>query len=261
MLKNKKLIVWSGIILCCTVFVVVFVRTQYVLPVAMYHSVQPAVPDGNRLIVSAKTFDRQMQFLKKNRYSVLSLEYAAALIEQKKSMPPRAIVLTFDDGNADNYEYAFPVLKKYGLPATIFLVVSDIGKPGKLDMDQVRQMQDSGLISFGSHSVSHPFLECITSDAELVKEINGSKAALEILLGRPVPTFSYPCGRFNADVRQRVVNAGYRAAVVTNPGKATANDDVFAFKRLRISENAANLFVFWFETTGYYNFIRENRHK
>ncbi|MFA5099399.1 MAG: polysaccharide deacetylase family protein [Candidatus Omnitrophota bacterium] len=261
MFKNKRLIVWGGIVILGIVLVGGFVRKQYVLPIAMYHSVQPVVPEGNRLIVSVKAFDRQMQFLKKNKYTVLSLEQAAVLISGKKKMPPRAIVLTFDDGYADNYEYAFPILKKYGLPATIFLVVNDIGKPDKLNREQIRQMQDSGLISFGSHSMNHPFLECITDNVELVKEINGSKSELESLLGRTVATFSYPCGRLNKDVRQRVVNAGYRSAVATNPGKTISNDDVFALKRLRISENAGNLFIFWFETTGYYNFIRENRHK
>jgi peptidoglycan/xylan/chitin deacetylase (PgdA/CDA1 family) len=261
MFKNKKLIVWGIIAVCCAAAVTVFVRRQYVLPVAMYHSVQADAPKGNSLVVSAKAFERQMRFLKDNKYSVISLEQAVDLISRKKRLPARTVVLTFDDGNADNYVYAFPVLKKYGLPATIFLIVNDIGKPDKLDLAQIREMQASGLVTFGSHSMSHPFLECITSDTELIKEISGSKVALEALLGRPVNTFSYPCGRLNADVRQRVVNAGYRAAVVTNPGKKIGNDDVFAFKRLRISENAGNLFVFWFETTGYYNFIRENRHK
>jgi peptidoglycan/xylan/chitin deacetylase (PgdA/CDA1 family) len=261
MFKNKKLIIWSGIVLCCVVLVVVVVRKQYVLPIAMYHSVQPVVPKDNRLIVSVKTFSRQMQFLKEKKYTVLSLEQAAALISQGKKLPARAIVLTFDDGYIDNYLYAFPILKKYGIPATVFLIAGDIGKPDKLNLDQIRQMQDSGLITFGSHSMTHPFLECITSAPELVKEIRGSKKTLEGILGRPVMTFSYPCGRLNKDVRQRVIDAGYLAGVVTNPGKAIGNDDVFAFKRLRISENAGNLFVFWFETTGYYNFIRENRHK
>ena len=260
MLKKRKLII-CAVFLLCALSIAVFVRRQYVLPIVMYHSVQPSVPEGNRLIVSVDAFDRQMRFLKKNNYSVMPLAEAASMIAQKKKLPPKAIVLTFDDGNIDNYQYAFPILKKYGLPATIFLVAGHIGKPDKLSMDQILQMQDSGLISFGSHSINHPFLECITSAPELVKEISGSREILERLLGRPVVTFSYPCGRLNASVRQKVIDAGYSAAVVTNPGKSMANDDVFALKRLRISENAANMFIFWFETTGYYNFIRENRHK
>lgn len=260
MFNKRKLIVWGSTVVCAAVLVV-FVRAQYVLPIAMYHSVKPSVPEGNRLIVSTKAFDRQMAFLKKNNYSVIPLEQAASFIRQGKRLPAKAVVLTFDDGYADNYRYAFPILKKYGLPATVFMIVDDIGKSDKLTMEQIRQMRDSGLITFGSHSLSHPFLECITSPAELVNEILGSKEKLERMLARPVRTFSYPCGRLNDDVRQKVIDAGYEAAVVTNPGKNFPNKDVFALKRLRISENAANLFIFWFETSGYYNFIREHRHK
>lgn len=259
--KNKKLIVLCAAAFIAAAGTAVFISGQYVLPIAMYHSVQPSVPQGNRLIVSAGAFERQMKFLKDNKYNVISLTDAAGLIAGKKKIPPRTIVLTFDDGNLDNYTYAFPVLKKYGLKATIFLIVNDIGKPDKLNWSQIKEMQNSGAVDFGSHSINHPFLECITDSALLMKEILGSKQSLEASLRKPVLSFSYPCGRLNREVRQKVVDAGYVTAVVTNPGKSFASDDVFALKRLRISENAANLFIFWFETTGYYNFIRENRHK
>ncbi|MCU0650781.1 MAG: polysaccharide deacetylase family protein [Candidatus Omnitrophica bacterium] len=261
MFKHKKLIIICAAVFIGAAGIGIFISRQYVLPIAMYHSVQPSVPDGNRLIVSTGAFERQMKFLKRNKYNVISLTEAAGLIAGKKKIPAGTLVLTFDDGNLDNYTYAFPILKKYGLKATIFLIVNDIGKPDKLNWGQIKEMQDSGLIDFGSHSVSHPFLECITDPAVLLQEILGSKQALEMSLKKPVLSFSYPCGRLNQEVRQKVVDSGYMAAVVTNPGKSFASDDVFALKRLRISENAGNLFIFWFETTGYYNFLRENRHK
>ena len=128
-----------------------------------------------------------------------------------------------------------------------------------MNWDQIKEMQDSGLILFGSHSMSHPFLDCIASPPVLIKEISGSKQMLEASLGRPVLTFAYPSGRMNKLVRRKVIDAGYKIAVTTNPGRSFAGDDVFAVKRLRISENSRNLFIFWFETTGYYNFIRENK--
>jgi len=214
MLKNKRLIVCSisGI---CAVAVIFFVRAQYVLPIAMYHSVMPSAIKGNALIVSTKTFERQMRFLKEKNYSVISLEQAAACISQGKRLPPRAIVLTFDDGYEDNYRYAFPILKKYGLPATVFMIVNDIGKPGKLTLDQMMQMKDSGLITFGSHSLSHPFLESITHEPTLVEEIRGSRDKLEGILNVPVRAFSYPCGRMNENVRRKVIEAGYETAVTT----------------------------------------------
>ena len=241
---------------------VVFVRGKYVLPIAMYHSVLPDASPENRLVVSPATFEKQMAFLKKHRYSVLWLEDAAELMAGRRSrLPARAVVLTFDDGNLDNYTYAFPILKKYGLPATIFIPVDFIGQPGKLTWEQIKEMQASGLVRFGSHSLSHCFLERLTDQEQLAAEVRGSKKAIEEMLGVEVATFSYPCGRLNDAVRGMVEQAGYRAAVVTNPGKKMPDNDRFALKRLRISENASNMFIFWFETSGYYNLIRENRHK
>lgn len=261
MFKQKRLAVISGVIILVFIAAAGFIRQQYLLPVAMYHSVAPVVPAGNVLTVSLKTFERQMAFLKRHKYNVITLEEAGELIAGKKKIPARTLVLTFDDGYKDNYTCAFPVLKKYSLPATIFVIVSEVGKPGRLSWAEMEEMRDSGLITFGSHTLTHPFLECVDDDQKLTEETAGSRGMLQEKLNKPVNTFSYPCGRFNARVRRSAVDAGYKVAVVTNPGKKSPNGDVFALKRLRISENAANLFIFWAETSGYYNFIRENRHK
>jgi peptidoglycan/xylan/chitin deacetylase (PgdA/CDA1 family) len=260
-IKRKKIAAVSGVILIILFLVIGFIRQQYVLPILMYHSVRPFVALENRLVVSVNTFERQMNFLKKHNYNVLSLEDAAALIKDRKKLPPKSIVLTFDDGYKDNYTYAFPILEKYNFAATIFLIVSELDRPDRLSWKEINQMQDSGLISFGSHTINHVFLEYINSDEELKREIAGSKRMLEEKLKKPLNSFSYPMGRFNAKVRQFVIDAGYKVAVVTNPGKGYPNNDVFILKRLRISENANNLFIFWIKTSGYYNFIREQRHK
>jgi peptidoglycan/xylan/chitin deacetylase (PgdA/CDA1 family) len=259
MFKRKKLISVLGITVIILFLLVGFIRQQYVLPIVMYHSVSQIVPVGSRIVVSVKTFERQMNFLKKHRYNVLTLEAAAALIRDKKKTPPKSVTLTFDDGYKDNYTYVFPILKKYSFPATVFIIVSLVDRPDRLNWQEIKEMRDSGLITFGSHTISHPFLEYIKSEEELKKEIRDSRIMLEEKLGKPVNTFCYPLGRFNARVRQFVIDAGYKVAVATNPGKRYPNDDVFVLKRLRISENANNLFVFWIETSGYYNFIRENR--
>jgi len=122
-------------------------------------------------------------------------------------------------------------------------------------------MQDSGLIHFGSHTLGPEPLINIKSGQEIKKQIFDSKKILEEKLGRRVDMFSYPEGLFNEKIKQLVKDAGYKLAVATNPGKKFANDDIFALKRLRISANADNLFVYWIETSGYYNFMREHRHK
>jgi peptidoglycan/xylan/chitin deacetylase (PgdA/CDA1 family) len=258
MFKRKKLIIPAALTLAA-VGLAVFIRSNYMLPILMYHSVNVSVPKGNVLIVSTDTFEKQMAFLKKNHYRVLALDSIADFISKKSKVSGRAVALTFDDGNEDNYTHAFPVLKKYNFPATIFIIVSEVGKPGRLNWDQIRQMRSSGLISFGSHTLTHPFLPNIESDQLLKKEILGSKNELEKVLGAPVDTFCYPMGRFDPRVESMVKDSGYKMGVVTNPGRKFSSQDIFAIKRLRISENARNMFIFWFETSGYYNLIRENR--
>jgi peptidoglycan/xylan/chitin deacetylase (PgdA/CDA1 family) len=229
----------------------------------MYHSVNPQATFKNRLTVSALTFERQMGFFKRHHYNVLPLEELAVFIKEKKRIPPNAVVITFDDGYKDNYIYAFPILKKYNFPATIFIIVNEVGRAqnDRLSWDEIKEMQKSGIITIGSHCLDHKTLTDIKSEEELKRQIFVSKEILEEKLKEKVNTFCYIRGSFNPRVRQTVIDAGYKAGVATSPGKKYPNDDILVLKRLRISENAKNLFVFWFETTGFYNFIREHRHK
>jgi len=240
-----------------------YIRRHYVLPILMYHSVCPGADPKNRLVVSPQTFERQMRFLKEGRYHVLGLEEAVRLIRDKKKLPARSVVITFDDGYGDNYTWAFPVLKKYGFPATIFIIAGEVGRPegDRLSWERILEMQQSGLIAFGSHTLGATPLVDISSEQQLRRQIFDSKKILEERLGKETATFSYPGGAFTPHMRRLVIEAGYGAAVVTNPGKKYPDDDIFALKRLRISENAANLFVFWIESSGFYNCMRERRHK
>lgn len=262
-LKRKLLVTFFGVVILLSGIFVNFIRGKYVAPIIMYHSVDPNVKPGNRLAVTTRTFERQMHFLKSHNYNVIPVESLAVLIKEKKRTLPKTISITFDDGYKDNYIYAFPILKKYNLPSTIFLIINEIGRPqnDRLGWKEIKEMQDSGLVTFGSHTLNHPLLVDIKSEEELKKQIFEPKKILEERLGSPVNTFSYPEGRFNDKIKKLVMDAGYKLAVATNPGKKFRDDDIFVLKRLRISENAGNLFVFWVETSGYYNFLREYRHK
>lgn len=259
--RAKKLTLFFGIILVILLIPFVVISQHCVLPILMYHSINPGTQVRCKLEVSVSTFQRQMDFLKDHNYRVLRLEEAANLIKNKKRIPLKSVVITFDDGFKDNYLYAYPVLKKYNFPATIFIIVDDIGKSGVLNLDEILTMQKSGLITFGSHTLKGDDLLKVATDEELRRQIFDSKKILEDKLKQAVNCFSYPVGLFNPKIKQMVKEAGYQIAVATSPGKRSRNDDLFALKRLRISENAKNLFVFWVESSGYYNFLRENRHK
>ena len=259
--KRKVLITFFSLIAIFLIFSVNFIRGKYVAPIAMYHSVTPFAAPQNRLAITDATFDRQMHFLKSRRYNVVPLETLAAMIREKKKIPPKTVSITFDDGYKDNYIYAFPILKKYNLPATLFIITDEVGRPDRVSWAEVKEMQDSGLVTIGSHTLGPDPLTKYKTKEEVKRQIFDSKKLLEEKLGRQVNTFSYPEGRFTDWIRQLVVDAGYKCAVATNPGKKFSSDDIFALKRLRISANCHNLFVYWVETSGYYNLMREYRHK
>jgi len=129
------------------------------------------------------------------------------------------LVITFDDGDRSIYHYAFPILKKYGVRAIVFLIVDYIGmddlwditplggKSPHLSWDEIREMKEWGIV-FGSHTMSHRNLTKLTA-AEMVHELGESKRALEEQLG-PVDCISYPFNRVNSDVIRQVKQAGYK---------------------------------------------------
>ena len=129
MLRRKRIIVVSFAIIIIVVFLG-YLRSLYQVPVLMYHSVNPeSHPVMYRLIVKPESFARQMQFLKSHHYNIVSLETVGRLIQEKKNIPPKTVAITFDDGFRDNYIYAYPVLKRLGLPATIFVIYDEVGRP------------------------------------------------------------------------------------------------------------------------------------
>ncbi|MDD4953999.1 MAG: polysaccharide deacetylase family protein [Candidatus Omnitrophica bacterium] len=260
--KRKRIIILILVAALALLSGVNFIRTKYVAPIAMYHMINTKDnPYVRALIVNPRTFRRQMHFLKTHRYNVLPLEELVDLIAQKKNIPPKAIAITFDDGYRDNYTNAFPVLKEFGLPATMFIIINEVGRAqgDRLSWGEIKEMQDSGLISFGSHCLGPEPLVNIKSEGVIKREIADSKKILEEKLGLPVNLFSYPEGKFNPRIRQLVIESGYKGAVATSPGKNYPGDDIFALKRLRISRTSDNLFVFWVETSGYYTFLKEHR--
>jgi peptidoglycan/xylan/chitin deacetylase (PgdA/CDA1 family) len=255
--KRKSFIV-SIAILALVITSALFVKAQYVVPVIMYHKIDTNSA-ASRLSVSPDSFKRQMRFLKNQRYNVVKLEDLARIIKKDK-IPPKTIAITFDDGYESNYISAFPVLKQLSLHATIFIIPALVGREGYATWSQIIEMSESGFITIGSHSMTHPWLPAQPVQ-KLDQEIRDSKIAIESHLNKEVAVFSYPLGAFNKDVREKVVRAGYKIAVATNPGKKYPKHDIFAMKRLRISSTSDNLFVFWFEITGFYTWIKEHRDK
>jgi len=245
----------------------VWLQSQYVVPILMYHSVssadiKPVFVIGHHregklrlLNVSPQSFDKQMGYLQNNGYQVISLDDYVEGNRQGKKFSHRTVVITFDDGYQDNYTNAFPILKKYHFPATIFLISDIVGiNPDILNWEQVKEMGKYG-ITFGSHTRHHAYLPSL-SKGQMKDEILGSKRAIEEHLGKPVYYLAYPSGGFSEQVKAITALAGYKAALATNRGYDHFNVDLYELDRIHIN-NWDNELTFKWKLSGLYNLFRE----
>ncbi|MDA8326867.1 MAG: polysaccharide deacetylase family protein [Nitrospiraceae bacterium] len=202
------------------------------------------------LYVRARMFRFQMFYLRAAGFKVVSLKEILDFIRNGKTEdasrkpPGRLISLTFDDGYMDFYENAWPILRKYGYPSTVFLVPGLAGhvnawdterlrtKKKLLDWEKVKKLAEGG-VTFGAHTNTHPRLTMIPA-AQISDEILGSKRAIEEKLGRPVEFFCYPYGDYNGDVLREVREAGFLGATTVKRGFTFKGDDPFELKRVPV---------------------------
>ncbi len=256
-MKIRKILAGSVVaifLVALTVFtsVLLGVFPGRTVPILMYHHVSAESPGP--LTVTPENFQLQMNYLKQHHYRVIG---ADELVVSKKNhpTPKKNVMITLDDGYEDNYTNALPILERCGVKATFFVVADWVGKPGYMSWDQIRDLQRRGH-SIGSHTVTHPMLTEI-GIAQAKQEIFSSKQLIESALGTPVQTFCYPTGRFNAPLEEMVKQAGYEAAFVTAPGRSHSNSDVFALKRIRVTDSSDTGWKFWWRVAGYYLLVRE----
>lgn len=257
----KKLFRFRYLLMFIVAIPVVFTVTgissgHYATPILMYHHIDGRAAEW-KLSVAPEQFEKQMKFLKEHNYQVMSLKTYIGKIKSGEKVRHKTVVLTFDDGYDNNYTEAYPVLKKYGFPATIFIQVDGIGRDGYMTEDQIRELIENG-IEIGSHTMHHGFLPNLSHEQKAL-EIYDSKNELEARFGIPIDVFSYPGGGFDAESREMVIDAGYIGATATHPGWDYPNLDPYALKRIRVSRTADNPIVFWLQLTGLYTFYEELR--
>jgi peptidoglycan/xylan/chitin deacetylase (PgdA/CDA1 family) len=206
--------------------------TIHGVPVLMYHSI--AVEEGNPIRMPVEQFDSEMKYIKDQGYTTLTMKELYSYFENQVPVPEKSIVITLDDGYSDNYTAAFPVLKKYGLKATVFMVTSTIDvNPNCLTSAQIKEMDKAG-IQIESHTVTHRDLDSL-SYSEQLAELKDSKAALEKLLGRTVDYVAYPTGKYNDNTVKAVAEAGYKMAFTTNGRWSDKSDGILTLDRVYVS--------------------------
>jgi peptidoglycan/xylan/chitin deacetylase (PgdA/CDA1 family) len=187
----------------------------------------------------------------------LTLDEVIEAIRSGRKLPRNSLAITFDDGYMDNYVYAYPILKKYHFPATIFIITNKSVSEGFIGPEEMLQMQEDN-ISFGSHSKSHQYLPEL-KDEQLRDEIFNSKKELEEKIGSEVKYFCYCLGGFSDKIIDMVKEAGYRGAFTTNRGKGRFNKNIYALKRVKISNADTNPLRMWGKLSGFFNLFRSEK--
>lgn len=200
--------------------------------VLMYHSISG---HSDEFTVSPAVFEQQMSYLSENGIPVIALSELVRRLRSRETLGG-AVVITFDDGYRDNYTNAFPILKKYGFPATIFVVTDSIGTTDDtfeyLSVSEIKEMAASGLIDIEPHTKTHPHLSREPVERQR-DEVIGSKQAIEAITGESATLFAYPYGDGDHTTITVVRESGFEAAVSVVPGTVQTGAEL-----LRIPRNA-----------------------
>ncbi len=247
-------------------------KKKYEMPVIMYHRVikDESEKGVHGTYVTVEQFEEQMKYLKKKGYETVTFkDLLNNRYKQRFDKDKKWIMLTFDDGYKDNYENAFPILKKYQFKGIIYVLdgikynkwdVDNPGNPEKrftlMNQEELLEMQNYG-IEFGGHTSTHPRLADLSIE-NVKSEIINSKSNIEKIVGRELLSFAYPYGSLNEEVKRIPQEAGYKFAVATDSGSIVFSDDLFEIRRIGIFPTN-NLFNFKRKVSGKYNFIKVKR--
>ena len=195
-----------------------------------YHKVNDRTKDD--YTVPPTEFAAQMDALKEDGYTAISVLDFLRAKKGKQALPEKPVVVTFDDGYSDNYTEALPILEKRGMKATVFMVTNDIGLPGYLTWDQLRDMEKRG-VELGSHTANHLPLTEMTLD-EARDEAQKSKLQMEWKGLKTIFVLSYPNGKYDKYLPTILKEEEYLAAVTGDPGLNTFKTDPYRLLRINI---------------------------
>ena len=231
--------------------------------VLCYHRLEEHPRPKDPLAITPGEFEKEMQTVKDSGFTVIPMQDFLAWRRSDKDIPAKSCVITIDDGYVSGYDTAWPILKKFGYPFTMFVYINYINSGGKsISWDQLGEMRDAG-VDIESHTYSHADLrnpndkyavdkhnfeliqsdvKNLTEDGWLKKEIAGSKEVLEKQLGIKVNALAYPFGKYNAKVLDVVKQAGYEAAFTVYGQRITHSANPFLLGRYAVDQNNPKIF-------------------
>ncbi len=196
--------------------------------------------------VTIEQFREQMSYLRENNYNVLSLDQLLSMLQQQKSLPEKSVVITIDDGYRSVYENAWPVLKEFGYPFTVFLYVkaTDNKHWNYMSWEMVREMQKAG-VDFQDHGYAHHRFGTPPEDikgreaygAWIEKDLLKSRSILTEKLGNAPRVLAVPYGEYNKDIVRIAAKLGYSSLLTQDPGNVSIDTDLFSIPREPILGN------------------------
>ncbi|MFO1302314.1 MAG: polysaccharide deacetylase family protein [Burkholderiales bacterium] len=200
----------------------VYANGYQTVPILCYHRFGTKT---SKLNVTPAAFEQQMDWLARNGYTVITLARLARFLEGKEALPAKSVVVTIDDGYRSTYEIAYPILKKFGFPATVFLYTDFVGASDAMTWAQMKEMAGSGLVTIQPHSKSHSNLTqrlANETDARyrerIRREVDLPLATLKERLAEPGFTYAYPYGDVNEYVVDLLVRNGVSQGVTVTAG-------------------------------------------
>lgn len=211
--------------------------TELWIPVLVYHRIDTAPPDSSdvykSLTIEPEWFEKHLQYLQEHEFTAIHFSDVSEYFKTGKPLPARSVMINFDDGYKDFYTNALPLLKKYKMTGTLFMVSDYIGYGAYVNLEQLKEARDAG-IEIGAHSVTHAKLTKVSNARE---EITKSKKVLEEKLGITVTAFAFPYGLYNDEIEQIVRESGYTTGRSFTTGDGISAENLFHLPVVRVYAN------------------------
>ncbi|HSX09659.1 MAG TPA: polysaccharide deacetylase family protein, partial [Candidatus Saccharimonadales bacterium] len=206
-------------------------------PVIMYHHIEPlsiATQLGHEPLTEDSTiFEEHIKYLSEHQYHFMALEDLVHAILNHKTLPPKSIVITIDDGYIDDYTYGFLMAKKYHAIMNFMIPTGLIGQPDYMTWDHLKEMTASPYARIYNHTTTHAALGLI-DQSQIIQEVTTANQDLKKNLGIKNDIVIYPYGSYNDLAIQTLQQLGMIAAVTTDPGTNECVSDIMKLPRLRV---------------------------
>jgi peptidoglycan/xylan/chitin deacetylase (PgdA/CDA1 family) len=227
------------------------------IPVLLYHHLKTNLGAMSPTsVITPRRFEEHLKALSQNGFHFIDFNQLYNFCKKNSPLPPHPFLITFDNGYLSNYELAYPILKKYNMKASIFVVTNWASKSPKafphFTWSQAKEMENSGLIYIGNHTCSH--VDCKTiSSRQLIAEVSNAENAIKTNLGnRKIKVFAYPAYTDTETSRQLLKSMGYKIQLTKLNGIVTKGTELSNVKRLLMSndysgQTVVNIINWWYK--------------